>query len=179
MLLFFINRRKNDFYNFFVYFQQEEIIIWCSRRDLDPSLRLERPWWLTGLHHGSKFFYPPEKTCIIVISCLSFKSLSIGTGVLLLITTTVSGLIFNLFKRSKTVDPFSNCISFSSFILEIFTFTFTWIKTHIKNGLIKLLTYISVAGVAKLGLRRRSRKPLVTTPQEFKSPPQRLFYLEQ
>jgi hypothetical protein len=31
------------------------------------------------------------------------------------------------------------------------------------------------AGVAKPGPRRRSRKPLVTTPQEFKSPPQRNF----
>jgi hypothetical protein len=33
------------------------------------------------------------------------------------------------------------------------------------------------AGVAKLGSRRRSRKPLVTTPQEFKSPPQRNFHI--
>ena len=101
-----------------------------------------------------RIFHPPEKICIIVISCLSFKFSSIGNGVFLLITITVSGLIFNLFKRSKTVDPFSICISFSLFVLEIFTFIFTWIKTHIKNGLIKLLKTLSVAGVAKLGLKR-------------------------
>ena len=119
------------------------------------------------------FFYPPEDTWIIVSSWLSLRLSSIGIGLSLFITISVSGLRLIFLSRSSIVDPFSRFTSFILFILDNLTFIFTWIDIHIKNALIKLLTSLSVAGVAKPGLRRRSRKPLVFTLQGFKSLPQR------
>lgn len=40
-----------------------------------------------------------------------------------------------------------------------------------------IFSIVSFAGVAKPGLRRWSRKPLVHAPQGFKSLPQRIFLL--
>ena len=179
MLPFFSNRRKLIFHQFFGCFQQKKKWKRCSRRDLNPSRSLERASWLAATLREQKtiFFYPPEATCIIVISWSSLKLSSTGTGMFLLITITVSGLTCSCFNRSSTFDPFASWISLVVFVFAILTFIFNWIDTHIKKSLIKLFTISGIfAGVAKLGPRRRSRKPLVTTPQEFKSPPQRYFY---
>jgi hypothetical protein len=125
MLLFFFNRKQTNFYDFFIHLQQEKKVMLPSGFGPESTAREAVMIDRTTPREQNESFYPPEKTCIIVSSCLSSKLSSIGTGILLLITTTVSGLIFNLFKRSITVDPFSNSISFSSFVLETLTFIFT------------------------------------------------------
>jgi hypothetical protein len=55
-------------------------------------------------------------------------------------TITESGLKSNSFNKSWIVDPFSILISLILTDLEIFTLIINEIDTHIKNGLIKLLS---------------------------------------
>ena len=112
----------------------------CSHRDSNPSLSLERAWWLAGLHYGSISNYPPDETCNIVSSSSSFTSSSIGIGLFLFITINVSGFMLIFVKTSWILDPFSRSMVFISLFLDIFIVIFTWIDRDIKKGLIKLLT---------------------------------------
>ena len=86
------------------------------------------------------FYYPPDETSTIERFCLSFSTSSTGIGKSLFITIKVSGLRFNFFNRSVTVDPSFKSISFIPFSLESFTLIFTGIDRDIKKGLIKLFT---------------------------------------
>ena len=71
-------------------------------------------------------FYPPEATCIIVISWLSYSMSSIGMGLLLLITIRVFGLSLIFFSKYSTVDPVSTLIFLVSLVLDILAFISTW-----------------------------------------------------
>jgi hypothetical protein len=84
--------------------------MWCSGRDSNPGLRLERPEYLTGLYYRSTFH--AEVSCKCFSTRINLILLFIGTATLL---TRVLGE-FRMRCEKNTVDSMGLELSLSSLI---------------------------------------------------------------
>ncbi len=62
------------------------IKLWCSRRDLNPGIRLERPRWWAGLHHGSSSIQLKGLGFNIIAKKIKLQMILISTLTFLLVS---------------------------------------------------------------------------------------------
>ena len=90
----------------------------------EPESTAREAVMIGGYTTGAIKDYPPEETCSIVSVCPSVRTSSIGTGVLLLMTISVSGFRLIFLRRSITVDLGFSWISFVSCVRDMVMVTF-------------------------------------------------------